>query len=164
MGQTHLYLIKTHRSNSRAAKGSHGGASHPACTQRQSTATTTAASTTPAGTPKAMQKAGEDIPHQDNLHGLREHDIIKRYRLNWQAIQQLLRNIEPQLTPSLLTPSTIPPETKLLAVLHMLASGSFRTTGALVAGISQPSFSGFLPKVLDAIIRLTPRHICFPNT
>ncbi|KAJ1192410.1 hypothetical protein NDU88_001717 [Pleurodeles waltl] len=31
-------------------------------------------------------------------------------------------------------------------------------------GISQPSFSAFLPKVLDAIIRLTPRHICFPNT
>ncbi|KAJ1127263.1 hypothetical protein NDU88_005666 [Pleurodeles waltl] len=30
------------------------------------------------------------------LHGLREHDIIQRYRLNWQAIQQLLRNIEPQ--------------------------------------------------------------------
>ncbi|KAJ1166322.1 hypothetical protein NDU88_006727 [Pleurodeles waltl] len=95
------------------------------------------------------------------LHGLREHDIIQRYRLNWQAIQQLLRNIEPQLAPSLLTPRTIPTETKLLAVLHMLASGSFQTTGALVAGISQPSFSAFLPKVLDAIIGLTP---CFPNT
>ncbi|KAJ1169847.1 hypothetical protein NDU88_001735 [Pleurodeles waltl] len=61
-------------------------------------------------------------------------------------------------------PRTIPPETKLLAVLHMLASGSFQTTGALVAGISQPSFSAFLPKVLDAIISLTPRHISFPNT
>ncbi|KAJ1179702.1 hypothetical protein NDU88_004936 [Pleurodeles waltl] len=46
----------------------------------------------------------------------------------------------------------------------MLASGSFQTTGALVGGISQPSFSAFLPKVLDAIIRLTPHHICFPNT
>ncbi|KAJ1192309.1 hypothetical protein NDU88_001620 [Pleurodeles waltl] len=46
----------------------------------------------------------------------------------------------------------------------MLRSGSFQTTGALVGGISQPSFSAFLPKVLDAIIRLTPRHICFPNT
>ncbi|KAJ1092235.1 hypothetical protein NDU88_005347 [Pleurodeles waltl] len=46
----------------------------------------------------------------------------------------------------------------------MLASGSFQTTGALVAGISQPSFSAFLPKVLDAIISLTPRHISFPNT
>ncbi|KAJ1149260.1 hypothetical protein NDU88_002075 [Pleurodeles waltl] len=84
--------------------------------------------------------------------------------LNWQAIQQLLRNIEPQLAPSLQTPCTIPPETKLLAVLPMLASGSFQTTGALVAGISQPSFSAVLPKVLDAIITLTPRHICFPNT
>ncbi|KAJ1144698.1 hypothetical protein NDU88_010995 [Pleurodeles waltl] len=85
-------------------------------------------------------------------------------RLNWQAIQQLLRNIEQQLAPSLQTPCTIPPETKLLAVLHMWASGSFQTTGALVAGISQPSFSAFLPKVLDAIISLTPRHISFPNT
>ncbi|KAJ1140838.1 hypothetical protein NDU88_007176 [Pleurodeles waltl] len=46
----------------------------------------------------------------------------------------------------------------------MLTSGSFQTTGALVAGISQPSFSAFLPKVLDAIISLTPRHISFPNT
>ncbi|KAJ1096445.1 hypothetical protein NDU88_001587 [Pleurodeles waltl] len=62
------------------------------------------------------------------------------------------------------TTRTIPPETKLLAVLHMLASGSFQTTGALVAGISQPSFSAFLHKVLDAIISLTPCHISFPNT
>ncbi|KAJ1198079.1 hypothetical protein NDU88_001923 [Pleurodeles waltl] len=84
--------------------------------------------------------------------------------LNWQAIQQLLRNIEPQLAPTLLTPRNIPPETKMLAILHMLASGSFQTTGALVAGISQPLFSAFLPKVLDATIGLTPRHICFPNT
>ncbi|KAJ1191027.1 hypothetical protein NDU88_000344 [Pleurodeles waltl] len=84
--------------------------------------------------------------------------------LNWQTIQQLLRNIDPQLAPTLLTPRTIPTETKLLAVLHMLASGSFQSTDALVAGISQPSFSAFLPKVLDAIIGLTPRHICFPNT
>ncbi|KAJ1104316.1 hypothetical protein NDU88_001728 [Pleurodeles waltl] len=98
------------------------------------------------------------------LHGLREQDIIQRYRLNWQAIQQLLRNIELQLAPTLLTARTIPTETKLLAVLHMMASGSFQTTGALIAGISQPSFSAFLPKVLDAIIGLTPRHICFPNT
>ncbi|KAJ1218835.1 hypothetical protein NDU88_006407, partial [Pleurodeles waltl] len=80
------------------------------------------------------------------LLGLREHDIIQRYRLNWQSIQQLLRHIEPQLAPSLQTPHIIPPKTKLLAVLHMLASGSFQTTGALVAGISQPSFSAFLPK------------------
>ncbi|KAJ1214843.1 hypothetical protein NDU88_002454 [Pleurodeles waltl] len=84
--------------------------------------------------------------------------------LNCQAIQQLLQNIEPQLAPTLLTPRTISTETKLLAVLHVLASGSFQTTGALVAGISQPSFSAFLPKVLDAIIGLTPLHICFPNT
>ncbi|KAJ1100212.1 hypothetical protein NDU88_005299 [Pleurodeles waltl] len=98
------------------------------------------------------------------LQGLREHDIIQRYRLNWQAIQQLLRNIQPQLAHTLVTPRTIPAETKLLAVLHMLAIGSFLTTGALVGGISQPSFSAFLPKVLDAIIGLTPRHICFPNT
>ncbi|KAJ1165265.1 hypothetical protein NDU88_005693 [Pleurodeles waltl] len=96
--------------------------------------------------------------------GLCQQDIIHRYRLNWQAIQQLLRNIEPQLAPSLQTPRTIPPETKLLAVLHMLASGSFQTTGALAAGISQPSFSAFLPKVLDAIISLTAPHICFPYT
>ncbi|KAJ1177795.1 hypothetical protein NDU88_003047 [Pleurodeles waltl] len=46
----------------------------------------------------------------------------------------------------------------------MLASGSFQTTGALLAGISQPSNPAFLPKVLDAIISLTPRHISSPNT
>ncbi|KAJ1124369.1 hypothetical protein NDU88_002830 [Pleurodeles waltl] len=162
-GQTHQYLMKTHRSNSRAPKVRHGGAFHPACTQTQSTGPTTAASTTPAGTSKATQKAGEDIPHQDNPLGLPQQDIIQRYRLNWQAIQQLLHNIEPQLAPSLQTPHTIPPETKLLAVLHMLASGSFQTTGALVAGISQPSFSAFLPKVLDAIISLTPATSASPT-
>ncbi|KAJ1188016.1 hypothetical protein NDU88_004781 [Pleurodeles waltl] len=46
----------------------------------------------------------------------------------------------------------------------MLASGFFQTTGALVVGISQPSFSAFLPKVLDAIISLTTHHVSFPNT
>ncbi|KAJ1115912.1 hypothetical protein NDU88_004132 [Pleurodeles waltl] len=45
------------------------------------------------------------------LLGLREYDIIQRYRLNWQAIQQLLRQIEPQLAASLQTPHIIPPET-----------------------------------------------------
>ncbi|KAJ1082385.1 hypothetical protein NDU88_002553 [Pleurodeles waltl] len=164
MGQTHLYLIRTHRSNSRAAKGRHGGATHPAWTQTQSPATTTAATTTPAGTQKAEQKAGENIPHQNNPSWLQGHDIIQRYRLNWQAIQQLLRNIEPQLAPTLLTPRTIPTETKLLAVLHMLASGSFQSTGALVAGMSRPSFSAFLPKVLDAIIGLTPPHLLPKHT
>ncbi|KAJ1192329.1 hypothetical protein NDU88_001640 [Pleurodeles waltl] len=117
-----------------------------------------------------MTHGREAEPENDAQPDLRkkltpgEHDIIQRYRLNWQAIQQLLRNIEPQLAPTLVTPCTIPTETKLLALLHMLASVSFQTTGALVGGISQPSFSSFLPKVLDAIIGLTPRDIYFPNT
>ncbi|KAJ1190790.1 hypothetical protein NDU88_000109 [Pleurodeles waltl] len=91
--------------SSRAATGSHGGDSNPACTQTESPAAATAAITTPVGTPKAAQKAGEDIPPQTTLQGLREHDIIQRYRLNRKAIQQLLRNIEPQLAPTLLTPA-----------------------------------------------------------
>ncbi|KAJ1127017.1 hypothetical protein NDU88_005423 [Pleurodeles waltl] len=115
--------------------------------------------------PQRQHRRQERIfPTRTTLLGLRQQDIIQRYRLNWQAIQQLLHNTEPQLAPSLQTPHPIPPETKLIAVLHMLASGSFQTTGALVTGISQPSFSAFLPKVLDAIISLTPCHISFPNT
>ncbi|KAJ1107500.1 hypothetical protein NDU88_004890 [Pleurodeles waltl] len=98
------------------------------------------------------------------LHRLREQDIIRSYRLNWQAILQLLHHIEPHLTASLRTPHNIPPVNKLLAVLHMLASGSFQTTGCLVAAVSQPSFLAFMPKVLDAIIFLTSHHISFPNT
>ncbi|KAJ1203479.1 hypothetical protein NDU88_007264 [Pleurodeles waltl] len=167
MGQTHLYLIRTHRTNSRAAEQQQG-AMEVILIQR-------------ARRRRAQQQQQQLQQHQQapqrqrrmqerifcprtTVQGLREHDIIQRYRLNWQAIQQLLRNIEQQLAPTLVTPRTIPTETKLLAILHMLASGSFQTTGALVGGISQPSFSAFLPKVLDAIIRLTPRHICFPNT
>ncbi|XP_069083669.1 putative nuclease HARBI1 [Pleurodeles waltl] len=95
---------------------------------------------------------------------LREQDIIRRYRLNWEAIQQLLHQNEPQITASLQTPHNIPQVTKLLAVLRMFASGSFQTTGALVTGVSQPSFSNLRPKVLDALISLTLCHISFPNT
>ncbi|KAJ1206084.1 hypothetical protein NDU88_001494 [Pleurodeles waltl] len=138
--------------SSRAATGRHGGDSYPACTQTQSPAATTAATTTPAGTPKAAQKAGEDIPPKNNPSGPQETRHHTEVPVELQAIQQLLRNIEQQLAPTLETPRSIPTETKLLAVLHMLASGSFQTTGALVGGISQPSFSAFLPKVLDAII------------
>ncbi|KAJ1119923.1 hypothetical protein NDU88_008106 [Pleurodeles waltl] len=87
MGQTHLYLIRTHRTNSRAAEqqssraatGSHGGDSNPACTQTQSPAATTAATTTSAGTPKAAQKAGEDIPpknHPAGPQGTRHHTEV----------------------------------------------------------------------------------------
>ncbi|KAJ1125192.1 hypothetical protein NDU88_003627 [Pleurodeles waltl] len=116
------------------------------------------------GSPRQRRRQERIFRTRTTLQGLREHDIIQRYRLNWQAIQQLLRHIKPQLAPSLQTPHIIPPETKLLAVLHMLASGSFKTTGVLVTGISQPSFLAFLPKVLDAIISLTPHPISFPNT
>ncbi|KAJ1209826.1 hypothetical protein NDU88_005198 [Pleurodeles waltl] len=167
MGQTHLYLIRTHRTNSRAAEQQQGDmeviliqhARRRKAQQQQQQLQQHQQG------PQRQRRRQERIFHpRTTLQGLREHNIIQRYRLNWQAIQQLLRNIEQQLAPTLVTPRTIPTETKLLAILHMLASGSFQTTGALVGGISQPSFSAFLPKVLDAIIRLTPRHICFPNT
>ncbi|KAJ1098068.1 hypothetical protein NDU88_003184 [Pleurodeles waltl] len=167
MGQTHLYLIRTHRTNSRAAEQQKGDMeviliqrAHRRRAQQQQQQL----QQHQQGPQRQRRRQERIFRPRTTLQGLREHDIIQRYRLNWQAIQQLLRNIEQQLAPTLVTPHTIPTETKLLAVLHILASCSFQSTGALVGGISQPSFSAFLPKVLDAIIRLTPRHICFPNT
>ncbi|KAJ1155633.1 hypothetical protein NDU88_008362 [Pleurodeles waltl] len=154
--RTYLLPMNTQKQqqSSRAAIGRHGGDSNPARTQTQSPAATTAATTTPAGTPKAAQKAGEDIPPQNNPswpQGTQHHPEVQGELAGRSA-------------PTLLTPRTIPTETKLLAVLHMLASVSFQTTGVLVAGISLPSFPAFLPKVLDAFIGLRPRHICFPDT
>ncbi|KAJ1191395.1 hypothetical protein NDU88_000711 [Pleurodeles waltl] len=167
MGQTHLYLIRTHRTNSRAAEQQQGAMeviliqrAHRRRAQQQQQQL----QQHQQGPQRQCRRQERIFRLRTTLQGLREHNIIQRYPLNWQAIQQLLRNIEQQLAPTLVTPRTIPSETKLLAVLQMLASGSFQTTGALVGGISQPSFSAFLPKVLDAIIRLTPSHICFPNT
>ncbi|KAJ1202367.1 hypothetical protein NDU88_006167 [Pleurodeles waltl] len=167
MGQTHPYLIRTHRTNSRAAEQQQGAMEviliQHAC-RRRAQQQQQQLQQHQQGPQRQRRRQERIFRPRTTLQGLREHNIIQRYRLNWQAIQQLLRNIEQQLAPILVTPRTIPTETKLLAVLHMLASGSFQTTGALVGRISQPSFSAFLPKVLDAIIRLTPHHICFPIT
>ncbi|KAJ1115285.1 hypothetical protein NDU88_003511 [Pleurodeles waltl] len=167
MGQTHLYLIITHRTNRRAAEQQQGDMEViliQRARRRRAQQQQQQLQQHQQGPQRQRRRQERIFRPRTTLQGLTEHNIIQRYRLNWQAIQQLLGNIEPQLDPTLLTPCTIPTETKLLAVLHILASGSFQTTGALVAGISQPSFSAFLPKVLDAIIGLTPRHICFPNT
>ncbi|XP_069059580.1 putative nuclease HARBI1 [Pleurodeles waltl] len=85
------------------------------------------------------------------------------YQLNQESFVHLLHHIAPHITTRVKTTTPIPPMTKLLTVLHMLASESFQITGAQLAGVSQPSFLVLLPKVLDASIRLTP-DICFPNT
>ncbi|XP_069063767.1 putative nuclease HARBI1 [Pleurodeles waltl] len=132
-------------------------------TAAPSTSTTSTPNATTAPT-KATQEAGEDISARTTLFGLREHNIIRTYRLNRESVLRLLEQIAPDITARLQTPYNIPPITKLLTVLYMLASRSFQTAGALVAGVSQPSISVYLPKVLDAIICLIPHHICCPNT
>ncbi|KAJ1201716.1 hypothetical protein NDU88_005522 [Pleurodeles waltl] len=164
MGETHHYLRKTHTSNIIAKKEDmevilmqHARRSRAREQQQQ-------LPPHQYGPQRQCRRQERIFRTRTTFQGLRVHNIIQRYRLNWQAKQQLLHHIEPQLAPSLQTPHIIPLETKLLAVLYMLESGFFRTTTALIAGISQPSFSAFLPKVLNAINTLTPRDISFPNT
>ncbi|KAJ1140824.1 hypothetical protein NDU88_007162 [Pleurodeles waltl] len=165
MGQTHHYLRKTHTINIIAHEGRHEVLLMQHARRLRAQHQQQQLPPHQHGPQRQGRRQERLFRTRTTLLGLREHNTIQRYRLNWQPIQQLLRHIEPHLAASLQTPQIIPPETKLLAVLHMLASGSFQTTaGALVAGISQPSFSTFLPKVLDDIISLTPRHISFPNT
>lgn len=60
--------------------------------------------------------------------------------------------------------TNIPPQTKLLAVLHLLASGTFQPTIAIVGGVSQPALSKFITPVLDAILSFIPQYLHFPNT
>ncbi|XP_069075240.1 putative nuclease HARBI1 [Pleurodeles waltl] len=120
---------------------------------------------TPPQHPQRQRRRQERIFWQRTTFlGLRVQESIRTYRLNRKSILCLLHHIVPDITAKLQTPNNIPPITNLLAGLQMLASGSFQTTRALVAGVSQPSFSVFLPKVLDAIICLTHRHIWFRNT
>ncbi|XP_069063556.1 putative nuclease HARBI1 [Pleurodeles waltl] len=98
------------------------------------------------------------------IRALREEEVIRLYHLKRESIVCLLQKIAPDITARVESQTTIPPMTKLLASLHMLTTGSFQTTAAQVGGISQPTFSAFLLKVLDAIIHLTPHDIRFPNT
>ncbi|XP_069098102.1 putative nuclease HARBI1 [Pleurodeles waltl] len=120
---------------------------------------------TPPQQPQRQCRRKERIVRQRiTILGMREQDLVWVYRLNRESIVCLLHLIAPHITARLQTPHNIPPITEFLVVLHMMVSGSFQTTGALVAGISQSSFSVCLPKVLDAILHLTSQHICFSNT
>ncbi|XP_069068381.1 putative nuclease HARBI1 [Pleurodeles waltl] len=127
------------------------------------TSTTAATSNTTTAATKAVQKEGENIPHTCIHPGLRNEEVIRLYRLKRESNVRRLHHIAPDITARVESPKTIPPMIRLLAILHMLMSGSFQTTAAQVDGTSQPSLSAFLPMVLDVIICLTPFHIQFHN-
>uniref|UniRef100_A0A672Y642 Putative nuclease HARBI1 n=1 Tax=Sphaeramia orbicularis TaxID=375764 RepID=A0A672Y642_9TELE len=84
------------------------------------------------------------------------------YRLPSNAILELPDELGDNLRPVTRRSHAIPSMTKLLAMLHFLASGSFQRTVAICAGISQSSFCCVVSQVLNAMSHRMGRHIQFP--
>ncbi|XP_041830093.1 putative nuclease HARBI1 [Melanotaenia boesemani] len=99
-----------------------------------------------------------------NILGMSEERIVETYRLSSIAIIELLDELRADLDSVTRRGQAIPCMTKLLAVLHFLASGSFQRTVANSAGISQSRLSSILSQVLKAMLRRMGRYIHFPCT
>lgn len=98
-----------------------------------------------------------------NLFGMPEQQIIQKFRLPSHVILNLLEEIQDDLEPSTRRSHAIPGVSKLLATLHFLSSGSFQSTVATLAGISQSAFSPALSVVLKSLMKIVHQHIIFPN-
>ncbi|KAM4748778.1 LOW QUALITY PROTEIN: putative nuclease HARBI1 [Rhinophrynus dorsalis] len=96
-----------------------------------------------------------------DLADLSDRDILKRFRLNQEAIMALYQQMANDLDPLTGRINSIPGLVKLLAFLHFLATGSFQSVSAVVIGMSQLSFSRCL-SVLQ-VMPLVYEYISFPK-
>ncbi|XP_068120000.1 putative nuclease HARBI1 [Hyperolius riggenbachi] len=98
------------------------------------------------------------------LEELPEDEVVKRYRLNRPAIQELLELVGEDLEPRTRRNRALPGMSKLLAVLHFLGNATFQPATSLLIGMSQPTFSRILKQVVEAILKHSRRLICFPSS
>lgn len=98
------------------------------------------------------------------LDYLDDDQVIYKYRLNRRAIVFLCQLLEDSLTPVTERSHALPTHTKVLASLHLLASGSFQRVSAESQDIciSQASMSVVLKAFCNSLCQHKNRFIKFP--
>ena len=86
-----------------------------------------------------------------DLATMEERDIIKKSRLDTHTIMELCHLLEEDLLPLNCNPTAITPIVKIMAALHFFATRSFQFT--VSGGMSQPTFSVVLDKVMSALVK-----------
>ncbi|CAL9690972.1 unnamed protein product [Knipowitschia caucasica] len=101
---------------------------------------------------------------QDHVDLFTESDeyLFGRFRLPRAVLIELCHDLEPALRSHTHRSNPVPPHVQVLSTLGFLATGTFQRELGDRVGISQPSISRALPRVVDAIIQLAPQYIKFP--
>uniref|UniRef100_A0A674MSP0 Putative nuclease HARBI1 n=1 Tax=Takifugu rubripes TaxID=31033 RepID=A0A674MSP0_TAKRU len=103
---------------------------------------------------------------RDHIDLFAESDefLLRRFRLTRPVLIDLCNQLEPALRSHTLRSNPVPPHVQVLSVLGFLATGTFQRVLGDRVGISQPSISRALPRVLDGINQLATQYIKFPYT
>lgn len=110
---------------------------------------------------RAMRRERVFRDHTDFLANDDEW-LMSRFRLPRALLLDICAEFGPDLDRPTRRNNPIPAHLQVLTTIGFLATGTFQRELADRSGISQPSFSAFMPAVLEGVIRLTPRFITFP--
>ncbi|XP_056408416.1 putative nuclease HARBI1 isoform X1 [Hyla sarda] len=99
-----------------------------------------------------------------SLDSFTEDEVLQHFRLSKFAIQQLYDEIKENIDSKTQRSNAIRGMTKVIAVLHYLASGSFQYCIAGKLGFTQPTFSRILRQVVEAIGKISNQYVRFPYT
>ncbi|NXF87470.1 ALPL protein, partial [Eubucco bourcierii] len=93
---------------------------------------------------------------------LSEEQVLRRYRLDKEAIAALCRDLGADLESLTGRSHALPVAVKVTSALTFLATGSFQTATRQATGISQSAMSNCLAQFLEALQRRATRYITFP--
>ncbi len=88
--------------------------------------------------------------------------LFSRFRLPREVLIDLCNSLEPHLSHITNRSHPIPPYLQVLCTIGLLATGTFQREIGDRAGISQPSISRAIHKVVKAIVGLMPTYVKFP--
>ncbi|XP_056425702.1 putative nuclease HARBI1 [Hyla sarda] len=97
-----------------------------------------------------------------NLNSFTDEEVLQHFRLSKDSIRMLYEEIKLHIDRQTRRSHAICGMSKLLAVLHYLASGSFQYCVASKIGFTQPTFSRCLRQVVNAIVNISTNYISFP--
>ena len=97
------------------------------------------------------------------VFGMPASEVYRNFRFTPEAIMELTRTLEDDITSPTHRSHALEPLVKVIATLHFLATGSFQRTSGVVAGMAQSSISRCVHQVLPAILRRMANQIIKPT-
>ncbi|KAH1015823.1 hypothetical protein HUJ04_007146 [Dendroctonus ponderosae] len=91
-------------------------------------------------------------------------EFFKRFRLQKGTVHLLISQIEERIKAPTLRNKAISPATKVFLALRFYATGSMLITAGDFTGVSKTSACNIVTQVTDAIARLRPIYVRFPET